>query len=42
VDRELIDDFVASVEQLDHRLPNVQISCTGPWPAYSFAQEVPA
>lgn len=42
VDRELVDDFIAAVGQLDQRLSDVQILCTGPWPAYSFAQEVPA
>jgi gas vesicle protein GvpL/GvpF len=42
VDRERVDDFIASVQQLDHRLSDVQILCTGPWPAYSFAQEAPA
>jgi hypothetical protein len=41
VDRELVSEFVASVEELDQRLSDVEILCTGPWPPYSFAQEVP-
>ena len=40
VDREAVADFTASVEQLDQRLPGVDLVCTGPWPPYSFAQEV--
>jgi hypothetical protein len=41
VDRGRVSEFVASVEDLDHRLSDVEILCTGPWPPYSFAQEVP-
>jgi Gas vesicle synthesis protein GvpL/GvpF len=33
-----VDEFVAVVEQLDRRMDNVEIECTGPWPPYSFAQ----
>jgi hypothetical protein len=39
VDREAVADFTASVEQLDQRLPGVDLVCTGPWPPYSFAEE---
>lgn len=42
VDRERVQEFTASVEQLDHRLSGVDLVCTGPWPPYSFAEGVPA
>jgi hypothetical protein len=40
VDRERVRDFAAAVEQLDNRLSGIELVCTGPWPPYSFAQEV--
>jgi gas vesicle protein GvpL/GvpF len=40
VDRELVQDFTASVRQLDHQLCGVELVCTGPWPPYSFVEEV--
>jgi hypothetical protein len=40
VDRELVGDFTASVEELDHRLSGVDLVCTGPWPPYSFVEGV--
>ncbi len=38
VDRGRVREFVAMVEQLDDRLEDVELECTGPWPPYSFAQ----
>lgn len=40
VDRERVAEFVALVEQLDGRLNEVELVCTGPWPPYSFAEGV--
>jgi hypothetical protein len=40
VDREQVPDFTASLQQLDDRLSGVDFVCTGPWPPYSFAEEV--
>jgi hypothetical protein len=40
VERERVDDFTTAVEQIDDRLYGVDLVCTGPWPPYSFAQEV--
>jgi hypothetical protein len=42
VDQERISEFVALVEQLDARLDDVELVCTGPWPPYSFAEGGPA
>jgi hypothetical protein len=39
VDGEHIDPFAAVVERLGREL-GVEISCTGPWPPYSFVGEV--
>lgn len=41
VDRARVDEFVALVEQLDDRLDDVELVCTGPWPPYSFAEGAP-
>jgi Gas vesicle synthesis protein GvpL/GvpF len=41
VDRGRVDEFVAMVEQLDGRLDDVELVCTGPWPPYSFAEGTP-
>lgn len=41
VDRGRVDEFVALVEQLDDRLEEVDLVCTGPWPPYSFADGAP-
>jgi hypothetical protein len=38
VDRERVDEFIALVEQLDNRLEDLELVCTGPWPPYSFAE----
>jgi hypothetical protein len=40
VDHEQVPDFTASLQQLDDRLAGVELVCTGPWPPYSFAEEV--
>jgi Gas vesicle synthesis protein GvpL/GvpF len=40
VDRDKVDDFAASVQQLDEQLADVELVCTGPWPPYSFAEGV--
>ena len=42
VDRARVREFVALVEQLDDRLDDVELVCTGPWPPYSFADGAPA
>lgn len=41
VDRGRVGEFVAMVEQLDDRLDEVELVCTGPWPPYSFAEGAP-
>ncbi len=41
VDRGRVSEFVAMVEQLDDRLEDVELVCTGPWPPYSFAEGTP-
>jgi hypothetical protein len=41
VDRGRVGEFVALVEQLDDRLEDVELICTGPWPPYSFAEGAP-
>lgn len=39
LDRDRIDEFAVVVEQLDRRLTDVDLVCTGPWPPYSFVEE---
>lgn len=41
VDQARVSEFVALVEQLDDRLDDVELVCTGPWPPYSFAEGAP-
>jgi hypothetical protein len=41
VDSGRVNEFVALVEQLDDRLDEVELVCTGPWPPYSFAEGAP-
>jgi hypothetical protein len=41
VDRGRVGEFVALVEQLDDRMDDVELVCTGPWPPYSFAEGAP-
>lgn len=41
VDSGRVSEFVALVEQLDDRLDEVELVCTGPWPPYSFAEGSP-
>ena len=41
VDRGRVSEFVALVAQLDDRLDDVELVCTGPWPPYSFAEGAP-
>lgn len=41
VDRGRVDEFVALVEELDGRIDDVELVCTGPWPPYSFAEGAP-
>jgi hypothetical protein len=41
VDSGRVSEFVALVEQLDDRLDEVELVCTGPWPPYSFAEGAP-
>lgn len=41
VDSGRVGEFVELVEQLDDRLDEVELVCTGPWPPYSFAEGTP-
>jgi Gas vesicle synthesis protein GvpL/GvpF len=41
VERGRVREFVALVRQLDDRLDDVELTCTGPWPPYSFAEGAP-
>ena len=41
VDSGRVSEFVELVEQLDDRLDEVELVCTGPWPPYSFAEGAP-
>jgi Gas vesicle synthesis protein GvpL/GvpF len=41
VERDRVLEFVALVRQLDDRLDDVELTCTGPWPPYSFAEGAP-
>jgi hypothetical protein len=36
VDRNDVDNFRATVEELDDSLTDATVVCTGPWPPYSF------
>jgi hypothetical protein len=38
VERAAVDGFVAAVRELQHEHSDLSILCTGPWPAYSFAE----
>jgi hypothetical protein len=38
VERDAMDRFVGRVRELQHAHPDLAILCTGPWPAYSFAE----
>ncbi|MDQ6834570.1 MAG: GvpL/GvpF family gas vesicle protein [Actinomycetota bacterium] len=38
VDRDAADQFVARVKKVDVTLDDVDLVCTGPWPAYSFVE----
>jgi hypothetical protein len=37
VERDRLDDFVSRASELEGQLTGVRVACTGPWPAYSFA-----
>jgi Gas vesicle synthesis protein GvpL/GvpF len=41
VDRDRVREFVATLAQLDDRLDDVELMCTGPWPPYSFVEGAP-
>jgi hypothetical protein len=41
VECDRVREFVAMVRQLDDRLDDVELTCTGPWPPYSFAEGAP-
>lgn len=41
VERDRVREFVALVRQLDEGLDDVELTCTGPWPPYSFAEGAP-
>src|SRR5207253_942510 len=38
VERGVVDRFVAAIRRLDGLLERAALSCTGPWPPYTFAQ----
>jgi hypothetical protein len=38
VDRGAVDRFAAEVAALDRRSPEFTLTCTGPWPPYSFVE----
>jgi len=38
VERGGVDRFVAATRKLDGLLQQAALSCTGPWPPYTFAQ----
>jgi hypothetical protein len=38
VDRDATDSFSARVHSIQEDNPQLRITCTGPWPPYSFAQ----
>jgi hypothetical protein len=42
VDRAAVPRFVARLEQIDSELDDVELTCTGPWPPYSFVEETEA
>jgi len=37
-----VERFVAEVRGLQQRNPSLELVCTGPWPAYSFVEELAA
>jgi hypothetical protein len=37
IDEHRVDEFRATAEELDERIAEAAILCTGPWPPYSFA-----
>jgi Gas vesicle synthesis protein GvpL/GvpF len=39
VDQEVVGAFAERVGNLNATLGNLKLSCTGPWPPYSFASE---
>jgi len=41
VERDRVREFVDMVRQLDDCLDDVELTCTGPWPPYSFAEGGP-
>ena len=41
VECDRVREFVAMVRALDDRLDDVELTCTGPWPPYSFAEGAP-
>ena len=41
VERDRVSEFVDLVRQLDDCLDDVELTCTGPWPPYSFAEGAP-
>jgi hypothetical protein len=40
VDESAVADFRSAVERLQREHPEAALLCTGPWPAYSFAEAV--
>lgn len=41
VDRAYVPEFRNRIAGLGAELPEVELACTGPWPPYSFAEELP-
>jgi hypothetical protein len=40
VDRGDVGAFLEAVDEAARRYPEVELLCTGPWPAHTFAQAV--
>jgi len=38
VERDGVSGFLEAVDEAAHRHPEVELLCTGPWPAHTFAQ----
>ncbi|HEY3728811.1 MAG TPA: GvpL/GvpF family gas vesicle protein, partial [Solirubrobacteraceae bacterium] len=39
VDRGAVESFSALVAKLQAENPELRLTCTGPWPPYSFAEQ---
>lgn len=39
VPRADVATFCVAIDELEHEYPQLDLTCTGPWPAYSFAED---